>query len=184
MSFNDKPRKPLPRRTPLNRGTSQLKRTGFARKVYVPGESKPKSGFKPKRLVRSPEWTAYKLANGKCELIGKFPPGHEVFNAPDWLWQKKYDEIHHIMHGQAGRIDIPTNMIRICKPVHNWIHFAGGGNANDGRALCLIRKAEKNELDWKALRDISGKEMPGWLLTDSHKLKQAWIDRQWQQLIA
>lgn len=168
-----------PRTKPIARKSNRVcKATGGA-----PRPVKPRKRIKSKPLKRSPEWTAYKLANTECELIGMFPSWHEVFDAPDFLWRDEFDEIHHIMHGQAGREDIPTNMICICKPVHNWIHFANGGHANDGRALCLIKKAEKGELDWKALAEISRKQMPGWCDRDSHRPREAWILKQWLELL-
>lgn len=179
-------RTPLTRKTPLARVGKKKLAQGSTRWNGAMGPRvTPRKRMKSKPLKRSKEWLAYKAANTECELIGMFPSWHEVFDYPEYMWEDDRDEIHHIMQGQSGkRHDIPTNMIRLCKPVHDWIHFRDGGHQHEGRALCLIRKAEKGELSWSELHRITGKQMPGWCDADSRQPREVWIQKLWQKLIA
>lgn len=93
-------------------------------------------------------------------------------------------ELHHICGSGNGaeRIDVTSNIIMVCGPVHNWLETY----KLPGFVLCCWAKLAKCELDWHAMELIKGKQLPGWLETDAF-VEQCqpfpWVDQLRRNLI-
>ena len=153
-----------PRTKPMNRGTSQLARSG-----RLNHRSKTNSRKHESRSAND----LYRDKFPTCEISYLFPANHPLRPLLDW----RGHEVHHILWGQAKRHDIVTNLITLTTKLHKW-HDA---NKADCMALCLWVKLQKGELNYAELHRISDKEFPGWI--EIHTPKESWILPKWRELL-
>lgn len=176
----------LQAKKPMNRGKGferpkqgSKNWNGAAGPAVKPKDRKPKK--KRKLPKESPEHKAYRESHDECELIGEFPKSHPIHRRRKEEHERvpRRDQIHHILWGSASRKDdIPTNLIRVCATVHDWIH----ANRDDGMALCLFYKLKTGELDWKELERIGKpKKFPSYI--ETLEVKEDWIRERWLKLI-
>jgi RNA polymerase sigma factor (sigma-70 family) len=66
------------------------------------------------------------------------------------------DDPHHIVAGFGHRWDVPTNLIAVCRAVHEWLT-----QYHDGVWLCLRSKIDNGEFDFKVLNAVIGLHRPG-----------------------
>lgn len=95
------------KRSPLNPGTSRLKRTGFLRHAALKSAGKP---LKPVRRYDPTEKVGRAVvcrrSDGRCELCGINP-------AAEWQHRKNRSQ---------GGTWAPTNGLHSCSGCHRWIH--------------------------------------------------------------
>lgn len=106
-------RSPLQRKTPLNRGTSQLKRSWIKKKSNrnaIPQESRDAVSLR---------------SNGECETAKPFmSPGQEIkLGRYMWNWcEGSAIALHHIERRRTGN-HTPDNLLHVCKACHLHIHL-------------------------------------------------------------
>lgn len=120
----------LKRKTPLARGTSQLRRTSI----------KPKSNRKWENVGIL---DAYREAFPECEL-------QKLLARHGLKYPSGPCQVHHIQWGHSRRKNEWTNLISLSQAAHDWVHKFPA----DGRILCLFAKLKKNELDWQKLDEL------------------------------
>lgn len=126
----------------------------------------------------------YAKANPQCEVLPYFPFGigstnHSLYGQKRLIRYshgqellvpavQKSTETHHILGSGNGakRVNDVTNLIRVCNDSHQWLE----AHKLAGQVVCLWTKLGKDEVDWKALSDISGKLFPSCLDTDAYAL--------------
>lgn len=105
--------------------------------------------------------TAYKLANGYCELEGILSshPG-DVGLMVRTMSPIAAVETNHIW-SLGRRPDVWTNLIDLHPEIHRWFHR----RLNEGRIACLYAKWRKGGADWDVseLDAAAGKSVLGWL---------------------
>lgn len=116
--------------------------------------------------------TAYKLANGYCELeailsrhtgeVGQMVRGMNPVSGV---------ETNHIF-SMGRRPDLWSNLIDLHPEVHRWFH----ANLREGRVACLWAKWKKGGRDWQVdeLNLAAGKFIEGWL--EGVELKDEFFD--------
>ena len=165
------------KRSPISRKT-ELKRTEFRRASKAisgkPGHVRKRSRLRrvskknSRKHVDETLRRQYMNHNPLCELAMCFPTclGKPLVPVPGNQYQPIVQELisedpHHIVSGigQTPRWDITTNLIALCRPVHE---FCETFNA-EGIVLCLWRKLKKQELDLPRLCKITRVNIVGWL---------------------
>ena len=158
------------KRSPISRKT-ELKRTEFRRASKAisgkPGHVRKRSlrrrsRTNSKKHVDESLRRQYMSDNPTCELIAMFPPDNlPVLDGLPRIQPRWACDPHHICSGigQTPRWDITTNLIALCRPVHD---FCETFNA-EGIVLCLWQKLQKQELDLPRLCKITRVNITGWL---------------------
>lgn len=59
-------------------------------------------------------------------------------------------QIHHVLHGAANRIDVPWNLVSVCRQAHDWCHRDTVG----GMVLCWHVIHLRGELDLAAIQEF------------------------------
>lgn len=153
------------KRTQLRRGESSLKRTPMKRQRTRHRDTTAS------RAIRK----NYRLSNHECELSPLLKRlGQIVVTDDSGL------ECHHIAMGNAGRIDVASNLICVSPVVHRWIH----AEPSHGTIACLYAKMMKNpsELDPDEFRLCTGQYLAGYV--SSHKPEHEWMAPLWQELLS
>jgi len=120
-----------------------------------------KAGMKKNRAVLR-DWAE---EHDRCHVCGitydqTFDPQYE-------LWPQGL-QVHHIIHGTAGRSDEPCNLLRVCKRCHDRIH-EGRQRIGRGPWRCSLslanvlwykRKATPKEYSPKRLSQLWHRAVP------------------------
>lgn len=83
---------------------------------------------------------------------------------------RKPSEIHHIFSVRR-RLDLLSVIINLSQQAHLWCHE----NPIEGRILCLLVKARKEELDVEEIRKASGMYPAGWLAIKRGEVRLEWM---------
>lgn len=59
-------------------------------------------------------------------------------------------EIHHVLHGNANRIDAPWNLVNVCRQAHDWCHR----NTAEGMVACWQALDVRGALDLDAIKEF------------------------------
>ena len=156
------------KRTPLNRGTSELKRTPLARTGRIKPRTKRHRDTKESLAVRA----AYREANPECEVsafirrvIEADKTLEESMSLQEWLVNVAPDidgrplQEDHLWGGTGGRLDLWSMLIVTEAAWHDY----KTANFTAGLLLFLVVKHSKGEIDEAEFRRCSGYHLKGWL---------------------
>lgn len=108
------------------------------------------------------------LHNGNAVPVEQRPPNKGLYRAT---------QTHHLVGKTSkGRTDHPSNILRVCSPVHDWLHE----HRKAGQVLCCWELNRQGRLDWDALTGLDTKKWPGWMETDDCRdqcQEWPWINR-------
>ena len=151
------------KRTELKRGTSQLQRTPMKKR------SKRHRDTPASLAVRK----QYRIDNPSCELS----PMSAFSGVRCFVGEAV--EVHHIAMGNAGRVDVVSNLIAVSRQVHAFCH----AEPSHGTILCLYAKMKKkpSEIDAEEFRRCTGQHLYGYV--SNHKPTHEWMIPMWQELV-
>lgn len=118
------------------------------------------------------DYDQYKAANRDCEVLKWFPGSYTEstikYSHGQVLTTRRNQpstELHHILGSSGGcqRSNHISNVIRVSRIAHEWLE----AHKKAGLVLCLYIKRDKGELDWEALSEVLGKDVAGYVETDS-----------------
>ncbi len=185
-------RTPLIRKTPLNRGTSELKRSPFAHR----SAPLPRRREKPRKHVNDTFRASYKANFPDCELASSFPhdgkwsvipwEGATGKRLPD-VRIRRFDEpaleLHHLLGGLQGNVrhDELSLVIHLSLAAHLWAERF----VPDGLALGLAAKRLKGEFDQARVEQVLSCESQGlgvWLSAEKWRPRWAFVLPVWERL--
>lgn len=114
-------------------------------------------------VLTATEVAWYRKANPICEL-------YQFEMIPAKFRCKKPSEVHHIFSVRR-RLDLLSVIINLSQQAHLWCHE----NPIEGRILCLLVKARKEELDVEEIRKASGMYPAGWLAMKRGQIRLEWV---------
>lgn len=114
-------------------------------------------------MLTASQVALYRKANPVCELW-------QFTMIPAKFRCKTPSQIHHIFSVRR-RLDLLSVIINLSEQAHLWCHE----NPVEGRILCLLVKARKDELDTGEIRKASGMYPAGWLAMKRDEVRLEWV---------
>ena len=114
-------------------------------------------------MLTASEVAGYRKVNPVCEL-------YQFDMIPRKFRCKTPSQIHHIFSVRR-RLDLLSVIVNLSEAAHRWCHE----NPIEGRILCLLVKARKEELDVGEIRKASGMYPAGWLAMKRGEIRLEWV---------